>query len=49
MPDSIYLLIVIVSLALVLIIWAYVDWAQWDERRRLERRVHRNIERMIRR
>jgi hypothetical protein len=43
MPDSIYLLLVILSVALVLICWTYNEWAQWDEQRRQQRRVHRNL------
>ena len=43
MPDSIYLLIVILSVALVLILWTYNEWAQWDEQRRQQRRVHINL------
>lgn len=46
MPDSIYLVIMIVGLAAVLAAYVYNQWAMWDYYRRLERRTHRNLQRM---
>lgn len=46
MPDSLYLILAIAGLALLLTLWTYAEWLRWDDQRRLERRVHRNLQRM---
>jgi uncharacterized membrane protein YphA (DoxX/SURF4 family) len=47
MPDSIYLLIAIAALAVFGAVWIYAGWEKWDDRRRSDRLVHRNLQRMM--
>ncbi len=45
MPDSIFLLIAIVALAIMGAAWIYAGWETWDDRRS-QRLVKRNLDRM---
>jgi len=46
MIDGLYILTIVAAFAALLIIWTYNEWARWDEHRRQQRRVHRNLQRM---
>lgn len=43
MPDSLYLILLIVGLAIIGGLWTYADWITWNAYRKLERRAHRNL------
>lgn len=42
MPDSLYLILVIIGLAIIGGCWHLSDWIRWNEYRKLERRAHLN-------
>jgi hypothetical protein len=46
MIDGTYLLIVLAALALIAAVWKFAAWEEWDDQRRRERLVHRNLQRM---
>lgn len=46
MIDGTYILIAIAALALLLAGYVYAEWEAWDSRRRHERRVKVNLQRM---
>ncbi len=46
MPDSILLLIAIGAIAFFGAVWIYAGWESWDDRRRSDRLVKRNLDRM---
>ena len=41
-----YLLIAVPALAVLWLAFALASWEEWDDRRRRERRVKRNLQRM---
>ena len=44
--NGIDLLIAAVGLLLLLALWTYLDWRQADRYRRLQRKAHRNLNRI---
>ena len=43
MPDSIYLIICIIGIAIVAAVEWYARWETWNDYRKLERRAHVNL------
>lgn len=46
MIDGTYILTAAIGLLVLLAAWLYAEWARWDDYRRLERRAHRNLQKM---
>ncbi len=44
--DGTYALLILAGLLLMLAAWTYAEWRHWDNWRRHQRRVHRNLQRM---